>query len=309
MSKKEYTFKDWKNGIIESDYQNGFIENVKSDDFGRLIDKVYKAGHVSEAELDKIKQAQQETFFNAVDITVNALIENFKESLRISPDPEALLLEEKKLLNDYLDNAPNHDYREVLKGGWSSSGINHRIYKLVEELKGESTIIHIANPSSIPDDNLRERGLEHVAGLVNMVTEKLFPEVDLPKSSEAFNLNNYVRNDYYHIAVYVKFLNELKDLEAPGVSSNTNSLLDPEDAANAFIKQSRNTRTQYSKEEYIHVMKYARDNPEVVSISKLIRDLKDHPECPQKIKPKGKAKNSIRNWIEFYDQKAGIKRK
>ncbi|GAA5522197.1 hypothetical protein LQ318_10615 [Aliifodinibius salicampi] len=315
MTKEKYTFKDWKTGKIDKDFEEGRIPGIKTKGLGRLVDKVNKKGLIYEEEYQKIKDAQKDAFFKAVRITVDALIENFKKTLIDSPDPEKLLSLQTELLEEYLESAPKHYYKKVLKGEWDSSGIDYKIYDLIVNLPDEPVVIHIANPSEVPDENIEQRAQQFSVDLITEIIEPILPNAEKPENIRAFNLNEYVNNDFYHIAVYVRFLKRVKDLN-PLINDKkkdetlepNESYPNPKEVAKKFKKQSKNTKTPYTIKEYTFVMKHARDHRNEKTITDLISRIKNDPECPEKLKPKDKASRSIRNWIQFYDDAADILR-
>jgi transposase len=318
MAKEKYTFEDWKNGKIDKDFEEGRISEVVSKGLGRLVEKVHREGLIPKDEYRKIQKAQGRAFFIAVEKTVNKLTNLFKAKLDYAFEPKKLLDMQIKELNERIDNASRSHLKDVYSNRWQADGIDSDKYNEIMNVKNDSSIIHISNPSSIPDEEERERAtIFYLQGFVTAIKPFFDEETleELPEEAQPFNISEQVYNQIYDLTVKYRFLKRLEELREKGIdgtkkitSNTTKDLSDPVVVAKEFMKQAKNTNTPYSMKEYVFVMEYARDHQNENSISALIRDIKSHPKCPEKIKPKNKAKNSIRNWINFYDKYAGIER-
>lgn len=318
MDKKTYTFEDWKAGKITHDFEEGNIDGVISTTYGKLEYQVYSKGYIPKREYLKIREEQKKTFFKAVNITLECLKKDFKKKLENSPVPEKLLELKVKELKDEIDKAKNHHLKKALTNEFILDGIEYPVYAFVQHLEflkerdqDYLNVIHISNPSKIPDDREHERGIKYWAEALGSIKDSYESEGDFSKAMIS-GIQNYVSNPVYDLTVILKFLEEIKQIKDSkfGATGRVQSskLPNPDVIAENFLRQSKNTNTPYSLEEYSYVMKFARDNKGVGSVSQLIRDLKELPECPQTIKPKNKAKGSIRNWIKYYDKNAGIER-
>lgn len=324
MSKTRFTFDDWINGRITVLLKNGDLEGIEKAKAGTLPKKLYDKGFISQKVFRDISNEQVKAFHKAVEITTDTLFNDFKHQLEKAPAPVELLKTKKDELQSRIDSAKSYLKKKLYKGDADISGIDLLKYLLITKpellleanaIKSKPKIIHISNPSNIPDEHVRSRSVNFFTKMMTSSFKKLLPEDlldDFPEEIEPFELDKLIYNELYDLTVAWHFLKSLDDIEID-YSGNDNKiikagLVDPEEVAKLFIENSPNTKSDYSLTEYIFVMKYARNNYQQSNVSQLIRDIKKDSDCPSLVKS-NKDEKAIRNWIKFYDKKAGIERK
>lgn len=316
MSKHRYTFEDWHSGKIAIDFRKGKIEEFKKCKKGNLVFKLYYDGLLSEEDYGKICQLKEKAFFNAVDLTVNTLFKHFEGQLKKVIDSDELLAIKIEELEEVIDKASRNTKKKVLSEEVDTSGMDYLTYLKIEYpeelikseiIKSKPKVIHLSNPSGIVDGNREYRNTKQFAEMISWVGESFFPdEYERPKGITGIDFDKYVTNKVYDLTVNWRLLKRLKNIEENPSSKDQsiaqNDFPDPKEIAKKFKKQSKTNDSPYSVKEYAFVMKYVRDNQDYDSIAALIRQIKREPNCPEKIKPENKADQSMRRWINFYNE-------
>lgn len=318
--KKQYTFDDWKRGKVDADFEEGRIPQIISKGLGTLSEKVYREGLIPDKEYRKIEKAQMQAFFIAVEKTVNTLNNLFREKIDYSPNPDKLLDIQIAELKERVEDAPRYRLKDVYSGKWDPSGINsYKYHEIMNAADGQS-LIHISNPSGIPDDAGRNRILAFYVKSAVRIFEPFLSEErlqEIPIEAQPLDIGELIFNQIYDLTVVCKFLNDLEQLKKNGVESTNqitsgdkNDYPDPKVIAKEFKKRTKSKDKRYSVEDISFVMRYARDNPDEEYYSELIRNLRKEKKCPDILADKKEDNtNAERRWIKFYDERAQIVRK
>lgn len=227
---KKYTVKDWRHGKIALDYKNGNIKKISSCKKGKLPYKLYVNGLLNEVNYSLIKDDQKDAFFTAVDLTVNTLVEEFKTKLKKAHSSTDLLNLKIEELSNSFNNSKNHIKESVYSGDWDPTGIDFLKYVLIKypesllekgAIDKKPSIIHLSNPSKIPDDNRRNRSETFFYQMIYTAFEPMLPEdTPKPKGIESVDWKQLVSNDIYDLTVTWRFLKQIKQLKE-SIDGNT----------------------------------------------------------------------------------------
>lgn len=83
-----------------------------------------------------------------------------------------------------------------------------------------------------------------------------------------------------------------------------------EDTAKQFKANSKNPKSPYTVEVITFVMQFALDHPDEKNVAELVRNIREHADCPIILKEKGLEDTTKpeRNWIKKIDKAAGFER-
>lgn len=284
----KYSFEDWINGTIFRDFHKHEIDNFsyeKVKNHGWLPLELHKQGLIDKEEYLKIEQQQKDTFYKAVQISVESLFEVFKNRCLNSSESNKFLDHKIQKLESELEEVPNETMTKVYAGEWDRTGIDYLLYRKIfnETEKLSDQAISLEDYTiTIGEDG----------------------EISTKKASTWWN-SEY--NELFDLTVKNNLLSKIRNLKEDNTSETPKTLPDPQDIAKRFKKQAKNKKTGLGVNEYTFVMNFARMNPEMTNVSALIRKIKNHPECPSKISEK-KDNKAERKWIKFYDDHADIMR-
>lgn len=169
MSKKKYTFEDWKAGNIRQDYEGNKIEGFddqKLYGIGYLPQQLNEQGFITDKEHSKIEKAQKKIFNKSVKNAYKSFLDKFLERLDNAYKPAELIKNRIERLQSELDRASNYTLDQAYAGNWSKIGIGHKAYAMVNNPDGMGwTYLH--NTIKTPAHNTRSSNHVFLA-LVNI---------------------------------------------------------------------------------------------------------------------------------------------
>lgn len=157
MSKRKFTFEDWKAGVIREAYENNGIEGFNDKmlyGIGYLPEQLNEQGFITDKEYSKIEKAQLETFDKAVDYAYKTFLNKFVDRLENAYKPVELIKNEIKRLQSEIDNSSYYTKDQVYSGKRSKVGIGHKAYKIANNPE-ELGIAYLHNTIQTPAHNTR----------------------------------------------------------------------------------------------------------------------------------------------------------
>jgi hypothetical protein len=255
--KEEYTFEDWEQGNIARDYRKSEIyldvpggkRLVTSCRPGILASTLNYHGLISERDYQKIRNAQKDAFFIAVDFTERTLAKKFKEKLSKAPNPKKLLEFKIKDLGKIINSAPAHIQEAVYSNDWDESGIDSCKYSQIMDpynlysegiINNCSVMIHLSKPSEVPSDGKNAQSIQSYYKLGPKIPKSpMFKcgyfEFPPPPISE---LEKNVQNEIYDLTVTYRYLERLREL-----SKKSKQELEKQFKTNTFDNSQENKAT------------------------------------------------------------------
>ena len=175
MSKKEYTFEDWKAGTIRQDYVNNDIEGFNDQKLygiGYLPQQLHEQGFITDEEHSKIEDAQKETFDKGVRYSVNTFFNDFKKELDNAFKPAELIETKIKRLKYELEDASYYTLHQVYTGEWSKIGAGYKSFKIAKN-PDEMGLVYLHNMITTPAHNTRTVNHVYVSTIKIRFIEKL----------------------------------------------------------------------------------------------------------------------------------------